>query len=230
MKCLNKINVGDVFFITNSNFQYSTIFDNYEDFEKTGDVQYKYPFLTKTDFIGNIDSEVSFAVKYLGNSKVQEMSTGRIFSIESKLIDDTTWVEPSYNGLGYKSISLDGEFFNTFNGKTGTFEPISEETYNKILEQFVSLATREPIRIATNMACPVEINEESMEDHLRNTDEERIAIINYYIAVAKGEFSREYQQVFSKVDEKMQAKANFESQLENFRKIKSDVSLSKKNN
>ena len=115
---------------------------------------------------------------------------------------------------------LDGEFLNTFNGKTGTFEPISEETYNKILEQFVSLATREPIRIATNMACPVEINEESMEDHLRNTDEERIAIINYYIAVAKGEFSREYQQVFSKVDEKMQAKANFESQLENFRKIK----------
>ena len=70
------------------------------------------------------------------------------------------------------------------------------------------------------MARPVEINEESMEDYLRNTDEERIAIINYYIAVAKGEFSREYQQVFSKVDEKMQAKANFESQLENFRKIK----------
>ena len=44
MKYLKKINVGDVFFITNSNFQYSTIYDNYEDFEKTGDVQYKYPF------------------------------------------------------------------------------------------------------------------------------------------------------------------------------------------
>lgn len=230
MKCLNKINVGDVFFITNSNFQYSTIYDNYEDFENTGDVQYKYPFLTKADFIGNIDSEVFFAVKYLGNSKVQEMTTGRVFSIESKLVDDTSWVEPSYCGLSFTDLSLDGEFLNTFNGKTGTFELISEETYNRILKQFVSLATREPIRIATNMARPVEINEESMEDYLRNTDEERIAIINYYIAVAKGEFSREYQQVFSKVDEKMQAKANFESQLENFRKIKSDVSLSKKNN
>ena len=230
MKYLKKINVGDVFFITNSNFQYSTIYDNYDDFEKTGDVQYKYPFLTKADFIGNIDSEVSFAVKYLGNSKVQEMSTGRIFSIESNLVDDTPWVEPSYCGLTFTDLSLDGEFLNTFNGKTGTFEPISEETYNKILEQFVSLATREPIRIATNMARPVEINKESIEAYLENTDEERIAIINYYIAVAKGEFSREYQQVFSKVDEKMQAKANFESQLENFRKIKSDVSLSKKNN
>lgn len=230
MKYLKKINVGDVFFITNSNFQYSTIYDNYEDFEKTGDVQYKYPFLTKADFIGNIDSEVFFAVKYLGNSKVQEMSTGRIFSIESKLVADTRWVEPSYCGLSFTDLSLDGEFLNTFNGENGTFEPISEETYNKILEQFVSLATREPIRIATNMAGPVEINKESIEAYLENTDEERIAIINYYIAVAKGEFSREYQQVFLKVDEKMQAKANFESQLENFRKIKSDVSLSKKNN
>lgn len=230
MKYLKKINVGDVFFITNSNFQYSTIYDNYEDFEKTGDVQYKYPFLTKADFIGNIDSEVFFAVKYLGNSKVQEMSTGRIFSIESKLVADTRWVEPSYCGLSFTDLSLDGEFLNTFNGETGTFEPISEETYNKILEQFVSLANREPIRIATNMASPVEINEESIEAYLENTDEERIAIINYYIAVAKGEFSREYQQVFSRVDEKMQAKANFESQLENFREIKSDVSLSKKNN
>ncbi len=230
MKYLKKINVGDVFFITNSNFQYSTIYDNYEDFEKTGDVQYKYPFLTKADFIGNIDSEVFFAVKYLGNSKVQEMSTGRIFSIESKIVADTRWVEPSYCGLSFTDLSLDGEFLNTFNGATGTFEPISEETYNKILEQFVSLATREPIRIATNMAGPVEINEESIEDYLENTDEERIAIINYYIAVAKKEFSREYQQVFSKVDEKMQAKANFENQLENFREIKSDVSLSKKNN
>ncbi len=230
MKYLKKINVGDVFFITNSNFQYSTIYDNYDDFEKTGDVQYKYPFLTKADFIGNIDSEVSFAVKYLGNSKVQEMSTGRIFSIESNLVDDTPWVEPSYCGLSFTDLSLDGEFLNTFNGETGTFEPISEETYNKILEQFVSLATREPIRIATNMARPVEINKESIEAYLENTDEERIAIINYYIAVAKGEFSREYQQVFLKVDEKMQAKANFESQLENFREIKSDVSLSKKNN
>ncbi len=66
------------------------------------------------------------------------------------------------------------------------------------------------------MARPVEINEESMEDYLRNTDEERIAIINYYIAVAKGEFSREYQQVFSKVDEKMQAKANFEKPIGKF--------------
>lgn len=213
MKYLKKINVGDVFFITNSNFQYSTIYDNYEDFEKTGDVQYKYPFLTKADFIGNIDSEVFFAVKYLGNSKVQEMSTGRIFSIESKLVADTRWVEPSYCGLSFTDLSLDGEFLNTFNGETGTFEPISEETYNKILEQFVSLANREPIRIATNMASPVEINEESIEAYLENTDEERIAIINYYIAVAKGEFSREYQQVFSRVDEKMQAKANFESQL-----------------
>ena len=37
MKCLNKINVGDVFFITNSNFQYSTIYDNYEDFELSED-------------------------------------------------------------------------------------------------------------------------------------------------------------------------------------------------
>ena len=230
MKYLKKINVGDVFFITNSNFQYSTIYDNYEDFEKTGDVQYKYPFLTKADFIGNIDSEVFFAVKYLGNSKVQEMSTGRIFSIESKLVADTRWVEPSYCGLSFTDLSLDGEFLNTFNGETGTFEPISEETYNKILEQFVSLANREPIRIATNMASPVEINKESIEAYLENTDEERIAIINYYIAVAKGEFSREYQQVFSRVDEKMQAKANFESQLENFREIKSDVSLSKKNN
>ena len=230
MKYLKKINVGDVFFITNSYFQYSTIYDNYEDFEKTGDVQYKYPFLTKADFIGNIDSEVSFAVKYLGNSKVQEMSTGRIFSIESNLVDDTPWVEPSYCGLTFTDLSLDGEFLNTFNGKTGTFEPISEETYNRILEQFVSLANREPIRIATNMASPVEINKESIEAYLENTDEERIAIINYYIAVAKGEFSREYQQVFLKVDEKMQAKANFESQLENFREIKSDVSLSKKNN
>lgn len=230
MKYLKKINVGDVFFITNSYFQYSTIYDNYEYFEKTGDVQYKYPFLTKADFIGNIDSEVSFAVKYLGNSKVQEMSTGRIFSIESNLVDDTPWVEPSYCGLTFTDLSLDGEFLNTFNGKTGTFEPISEETYNRILEQFVSLANREPIRIATNMASPVEINEESIEAYLENTDEERIAIINYYIAVAKGEFSREYQQVFSRVDEKMQAKANFESQLENFREIKSDVSLSKKNN
>lgn len=230
MKYLKKINVGDVFFITNSNFQYSTIYDNYEDFEKTGDVQYKYPFLTKADFIGNIDSEVFFAVKYLGNSKVQEMSTGRIFSIESKLVADTRWVESSYCGLSFTDLSLDGEFLNTFNGETGTFEPISEETYNKILEQFVSLANREPIRIATNMASPVEINKESIEAYLENTDEERIAIINYYIAVAKGEFSREYQQVFLKVDEKMQAKANFESQLENFREIKSDVSLSKKNN
>lgn len=230
MKYLKKINVGDVFFITNSNFQYSTIYDNYEDFEKTGDVQYKYPFLTKADFIGNIDSEVFFAVKYLGNSKVQEMSTGRIFSIESKIVADTRWVEPSYCGLSFTDLSLDGEFLNTFNGETGTFEPISEETYNRILEQFVSLATREPIRIATNMAGPVEINKESIEAYLENTDEERIAIINYYIALAKGEFSREYQQVFSKVDEKMQAKANFESQLENFREIKSDVSLSKKNN
>lgn len=230
MKYLKKINVWDVFFITNSNFQYSTIYDNYEDFEKTGDVQYKYPFLTKADFIGNIDSEVFFAVKYLGNSKVQEMSTGRIFSIESKLVADTRWVEPSYCGLSFTDLSLDGEFLNTFNGETGTFEPISEETYNKILEQFVSLANREPIRIATNMASPVEINKESIEAYLENTDEERIAIINYYIAVAKGEFSREYQQVFLKVDEKMQAKANFESQLENFREIKSDVSLSKKNN
>lgn len=230
MKYLKKINVGDVFFITNSNFQYSTIYDNYEDFEKTGDVQYKYPFLTKADFIGNIDSEVFFAVKYLGNSKVQEMSTGRIFSIESKLVADTRWVEPYYCGLSFTDLSLDGEFLNTFNGETGTFEPISEETYNKILEQFVSLATREPIRIATNMARPVEINKESIEAYLENTDEERIAIINYYIAVAKGEFSREYQQVFLKVDEKMQAKANFENQLENFREIKSDVSLSKKNN
>lgn len=230
MKYLKKINVGDVFFITNSYFQYSTIYDNYEDFEKTGDVQYKYPFLTKADFIGNIDSEVFFAVKYLGNSKVQEMSTGRIFSIESNLVDDTPWVEPSYCGLSFTDLSLDGEFLNTFNGETGTFEPISEETYNKILEQFVSLANREPIRIATNMASPVEINKESIEAYLENTDEERIAIINYYIAVAKGEFSREYQQVFLKVDEKMQAKANFESQLENFREIKSDVSLSKKNN
>lgn len=228
MKYLKKINVGDVFFITNSNFQYSTIYDNYDDFEKTGDVQYKYPFLTKADFIGNIDSEVSFAVKYLGNSKVQEMSTGRIFSIESNLVDDTPWVEPSYCGLSFTDLSLDGEFLNTFNGETGTFEPISEETYNKILEQFVSLATREPIRIATNMARPVEINKESIEAYLENTDEERIAIINYYIAVAKGEFSREYQQVFLKVDEKMQAKANFENQLESFREIKSDVSLSKK--
>ncbi len=230
MKYLKKIKAGDVFFITNSNFQYSTIYDNYEDFENTGDVQYKYPFLTKADFIGNIESEVFFAVKYLGNSKVQEMTTGRVFSIESNLVDDTPWVEPSYCGLSFTDLSLDGEFLNTFNGKTGTFEPISEETYNRILEQFVSLATREPIRIATNMARPVEINKESIEAYLENTDEERIAIINYYIAVAKGEFSREYQQVFSKVDVKMQANANFESQLENFRKIKSDVSLSKKNN
>lgn len=230
MKYLKKIKAGDVFFITNSNFQYSTIYDNYEDFENTGDVQYKYPFLTKADFIGNIESEVFFAVKYLGNSKVQEMTTGRVFSIESNLVDDTPWVEPSYCGLSFTDLSLDGEFLNTFNGKTGTFEPISEETYNRILEQFVSLATREPIRIATNMARPVEINKESIEAYLENTDEERVAIINYYIAVAKGEFSREYQQVFSKVDVKMQAKANFESQLENFREIKSDVSLSKKNN
>lgn len=230
MKYLKKIKAGDVFFITNSNFQYSTIYDNYEDFEKTGDVQYKYPFLTKADFIGNIESEVFFVVKYLGNSKVQEMTTGRVFSIESNLVDDTPWVEPSYCRLSFTEISLDGEFLNTFNKETGVYEPISEETYNRILEQFVSLATREPIRIATNMARPVEINKESIEAYLENTDEERIAIINYYIAVAKGEFSREYQQVFSKVDEKMQANANFESQLENFREIKSDVSLSKKNN
>ncbi len=230
MKKVNKIKVGDVFFITNSNFQYSVVVDFYEIYENTGDVQYKYPFLTKADFIGNIESEVYFAVKYLGKSKVQEMSTGRIFSIESKLVADKRWVEPSYCGLSFTDLSLDGEFLNTFNGETGTFEPISEETYNKILEQFVSLANREPIRIATNIASPVEINEESIKAYLENTDEERIAMINYCIAAAKSDFSKGYQRVFSKGDEKVQARANFESQLENFREPKNTISLSKKDN
>lgn len=228
MKKVNKIKVGDVFFITNSNFHYSVVVDFYETYENTGDVQYKYPFLTKADFIGNIESEVYFAVKYLGKSKVQEMSTGRIFSIESKLVADTRWVEPSYCGLSF--ASLDGEFLNNFNGETGTFEPISEGTYNKILEQFVSLANREPIRIATYTASLVEIDEESIKAYLENTDEERAAMINYCIAAAKSDFSKSYQRVFTKDDEKVQTKANFESQLENFKETKNTVSLSKTDN
>ena len=230
MKKVNKIKVGDVFFITNSNFHYSVVVDCYETYERTGNVNYKYPFLTKADFTGNIESKVYFAVKYLGNSKIQEMSTGRIFSIESKLVDDRSWVEPSYCRLDFTEISLDGEILNTFNEETGVYEPISEETYNKILEQFVSLANREPIRIVTYTSCPVEINEESVAAYLENTDEERAAMINYCIAAAKSDFSKSYQQVFTKGDEKVQTKANFESQLENFKETKNTVSLSKTDN
>ena len=211
---MKKIKPGDIFFAKNRCFLYKDIVDN-SDLQNDGE-EYKYPFLfnAECNYAISVADDMIFCFKYLGGGRVKELSTKMEFYVESDLTSDMKWYSSFY---GDESHTINGMYVDRYNESADEYDLISPKDYNTIFDTFVCEARFLPVHIRLNEEDIIEINEESTNEYLKVSDEERVCLIRYYIAYARRSFKDAFNKLYDNVNNQKDID-DFGRRLSNFKK------------
>lgn len=210
------IKVGDIFFINAKSIGIWEIYDSIHTIREIKKTEFRY------DDNGHWMSGVLFAVKYIGNNIVEEMTTGEKMILtgwfgkqllkKSKIRKDK--IGPAndyYVPLKFKDFrDNDHDYFDYLNKING---------FKKISSNYLLICDKD----GDETYAPIRINEETKENYIHTSDESRINFINEAKKQSKENLEAAYKELdeeverITKVSSEMIEMATLENNLFNFK-------------